>query len=157
MTKTIDPKAIPRDAMRFSAPANLKFSDAVDGSTGVLPFRMVGRSNEAVDHWYWGRIIHDLSGMVLRKPSITVDFNHDDDDVIGFANEFSVTDAGLELAGALVTTEANDKAAEVWRKGKAGVPWEASIDFFDGETQLEWIPENVTTEVNSLQFSGPRA
>lgn len=141
--------------MQFNVPANFKFADTVDASTGVLPFRMIGRSKEAVDHYYWGRIVHDLAGMVLRKPSITVDYCHSSWDVIGFANQFSVVDDGLEIAGSLVSTRENDTADEIYRKGKAGVPWEASIDWWDGETELEYIPENVTTEVNGMQFAGP--
>jgi len=132
----------------------MQFADG-DAATGILPFRMVARSKDAIAHYYWGRIVHDLSGMILRKDSVTVDYAHGFDEVIGFANQFAVTDAGLEVSGSLVTTEPHDKADEVYRKGKAGVPYEASIDWDGPEVQIEYIPDMVTTEVNGQQFAGP--
>lgn len=151
---TIDATKVPRDAMRFANASPMQFA-AGDAETGILPFSMVARSPEAINHYYWGRIVHDLSGMILRKESITVDYMHEYDAVIGFANQFGITDAGLQVSGSLVTTEPNDKADEVYRKGKAGVPYEASIDWDGPEVELEYIPEGVTTEVNAMQFAGP--
>ena len=153
-TPTIDATKVPRDAMRFANASPMKFS-AGDAETGILPFSMIARSPDAINHYYWGRIVHDLSGMILRKESITVDYAHEFDAVIGFANQFGVVDAGLQVSGSLVTTEPNDKADEVFRKGKAGVPYEASIDWDGPEVELEYIPEGVTTEVNAMQFAGP--
>lgn len=140
--------------MLFAAGKQFQFADG-DQETGVLPFRMLARSKEPVEHYYWGRIVHDLAGMILKQESVTVDYTHGFDEVIGFANQFSVTDAGLEVSGALVTTQPNDKADEVYRKGKAGVPYQASVDWSGLETELEYIPDGVTTEVNAMQFSGP--
>lgn len=151
---TIDPQHVPRDAMRFANAKPMQFAQG-DAETGILPFQMVARSADVINHYYWGRIIHDLSGMMLRKESVTVDYAHGFDEVIGFANQFSVTDAGLEVSGSLVTTAPNDKADEVYRKGKAGVPYEASIDWDGPEVEIEYIPDGVTTEVNAQQFAGP--
>lgn len=151
---TIDPAKVPRQAMRWAFSDRMQFSEG-DAETGILPFRMVARSLEPVDHYYWGRIVHDMAGMILRKDSVTVDYTHGFDEVIGFANQFGVTDQGLEVSGSLVTTQPNDKADEVYRKGKAGIPYEASIDWVGPEVELEYIPSDVTTEVNGKQFSGP--
>ena len=148
-----DSRAVPRDAMRFSVSRAMQFADS-DGSTNVLPFRMLARSKDPVDHYYWGRIVHDFAGMRVKE-SITVDWAHSWDDVIGFANQFSVTDAGLEISGGLVTTEPNDKADEIYRKGKAGIPYECSIDWNGSDIELEWIGDGITTEVNGQQFAGP--
>lgn len=150
----LDPKHVPRSAMRFANAKPMQFA-AGDADTGVLPFRMLARSADAIEHDCWGSIIHDLSGMIIRKDSVTVDWMHGFDEVIGFANQFSVTENGLEVSGSLVTTAPNDKADEVYRKGKAGVPYEASIDWNGPEVEIEYIPEGVTTEVNAQQFAGP--
>jgi hypothetical protein len=75
--------------------------------------------------------------------------------VLGYANQFAITDAGLELSGALVVVETGDKADEVSKKGKAGVPYESSIDWFGPDVELEYIPDNATTLVNDMQFAGP--
>lgn len=152
--KTIDPKQVPKDAMRFAAVANFQFADVVDG-TDVRPFTMIARSNGPVEHYYWGRIVHDFAGMAWREQGITIDYTHDFDAVIGYANQFAVTEEGLQLTGALVVTQAGDKADEVSKKAKAGVPYEASIDWYGPDCELEYIPENTTTLVNNQQFSGP--
>ncbi len=150
----IDVAKVPASVLRFAVGAKMQFADS-DPETGIMPFRMMARSLEAIEHYYWGRIVHDFSGMILRKDSVTVDWAHGWDEVLGFANQFSVTDAGLEVSGSLVTTEPNDKADEVYRKGKAGVPYEASIDWNGPEVEIEYIPDLVSTEVNGRQFSGP--
>jgi len=150
----IDPTKVPRAAMRFANAKPMQFAQG-DAETGILPFSMVARSPEAIEHNVWGRIVHDMSGMILKKSSVTVDYAHGFDEVIGFANQFSVTDNGLEVSGSLVTTAPNDKADEVYRKGKAGVPYEASIDWVGPEVEIEYIPEDVSTEVNGQQFAGP--
>jgi len=152
--KPIDPASVPRDAMRFALPAAMQFADVSDG-TDVRPFTMLARSNSPVDHYYWGRIVHDFAGMQWREQGITIDYTHGFDDVIGYANQFAVTDAGLQLSGALVVTEAGDKADEVSKKAKAGVPYEASIDWFGPDVELEYIPDNASTLVNNQQFAGP--
>ncbi len=157
MTKpatTIDPKNVPRTAMQFATAKPMQFAQG-DAETGILPFSMLARSAEAINHYYWGRIVHDFAGMILRRDSVTVDYAHGFDEVIGFANSFSVTASGLEVSGSLVTTEPNDKADEVFRKGKAGVPYEASIDWNGPEVEIEFIPDGVTTAVNDQQFAGP--
>lgn len=140
--------------MRFAFSDRMQFAEG-NSETGILPFRMLARSTAPIDHYYWGRIVHDMAGLIVRKDSITVDYTHDYDEVIGFANQFAVTDAGLEVSGSLVTTQANDRADEVYRKGRAGVPYEASIDWNGPEVELEYIPSDVTTEVNGMQFAGP--
>jgi hypothetical protein len=151
---SVDLNSVPVAAMRFTEGHRFQFADS-SGETGLFPFRMLARSLEPVNHYYWGRIVHDMSGMITRKNSVTVDYAHDFDAVIGFADQFAVTDSGLEVAGSLVSIETGDKADEVFRKGKAGVPYEASIDWVGPETELEYIPEGVNTDVNGRQFSGP--
>lgn len=153
-TTTIDPKNVPRSALQFATAKPMQFAQG-DAETGILPFSMVARSAEAINHYYWGRIVHDFAGMILRRDSVTVDWAHSFDEVLGFANAFSVTENGLEVSGTLVTTQPNDKADEVYRKGKAGVPYEASIDWDGPEVEIEYIPDGVTTAVNDQQFAGP--
>lgn len=152
--KPIDPKAIPREAMRFAMPATMQFADVSD-DTDVRPFSMLARSKAPVEHYYWGRIVHDFAGMQWREQGITIDYTHDFDAVLGYANQFAITDAGLELSGALVVVEPGDKADEVSKKGKAGVPYESSIDWFGMDVELEYVPDGVSTSVNNMQFAGP--
>lgn len=144
----------PADACRFRASAQLQFADTHD--TGDLrPFRMTARSNGPIVHEYWGRIVHDFDGMELRKESCPVDYCHRADSTLGFADQFSTGENGLEVAGSLIVLQENDEADRVYKRGKAGFPYEASIDWIGPETEIEWIPEDVSTEVNGQQFEGP--
>jgi hypothetical protein len=152
--KTVDPSAVPKEAMRFAMPATMRFADVGEG-TDVRPFSMLARSKAPVDHYYWGRIVHDFAGMQWREQGITIDYTHDFDAVLGYANQFAITEAGLELSGALIVVEQGDKADEVSKKGKAGVPYESSIDWYGTDVELEYVPDGVTTAVNDMQFAGP--
>jgi len=133
----------------------LQFMEANADSPDLRPFVMVARSAEPIEHWYWGRIVHDFDGMQLRKDRCPIDWRHDETVELGFADAFEVTDDGLQLSGSLIVLEDNDRADQVHKRGQAGMPYEASIDWIGEGTELEWIPEDVTTEVNGRQFDGP--
>lgn len=144
----------PKEAFRLAC-SPMQFAEIKSDDPDVRPFQMVARSPDAIDHWYWGRIVHDFSGMQLRKSSCPVDYCHDERDEIGFADSFQVTDDGLVVSGSLIVLEDNDRASKVFKRGKAGMPYEASIDWIGSGSELEYIPEDVTTEVNGRQFEGP--
>jgi hypothetical protein len=115
---------------------------------------MVARSGQPIDHWYWGKIVHDLSG-VHHKGRIPIDYCHDDKEIIGYANHFGVEDGDLAVSGALVPYKDNDRASEVVHKFKAGVPYEASINFGGDGIEVENVPDGEETDVNGFKFSGP--
>jgi len=144
----------PRGAFQLTC-GPMQFMDGSDDSPELRPFRMVARSAEPIEHWYWGRIVHDFDGMQLRKDRCPIDWRHDETAELGFADSFEVTDDGLQLSGSLIVLEENDRADQVHKRGKAGMPYEASLDWIGDGTELEWIPEDVTTEVNGRQFDGP--
>ena len=93
------------------------------------PLTMTARSGKPIEHWYWGRVVHDLSGMSLKKSRVPVDYVHDDKEVIGYLNKFDSSSGDLVVSGALVPFKDNDRATEIIHKQKAGVPYEASINF----------------------------
>lgn len=142
-------KEAPRSAFRFDASVStIKLS--ADGKTADI--ELLARSGDPIQHWYWGQIVHDLQGM-NHKDKVVLDYCHDDEEVIGYADGFDVRDDGLHLSGKLVSVIEEDRADVVMRQGNAGIPFEASI-FFD-DAQLEYIPEGMSTEVNGKQFEGP--
>jgi len=145
-------RSVPVSALRFTVGEFTLGDNGDDAKTA--PFRMVARSGQPVEHWFWGRIVHDLSG-VRHKQRIPIDYAHDDKEVIGYANHFGVTEEGLEVSGALVPYKDSDRASEVVHKYKAGVPYEASINFGGNGVKLENVPEATTTKVNGYDFEGP--
>src|SRR5207253_1789591 len=109
------------------------------------------RSTQPVDHWYFGRIVHDLAGMSLSKQRLTIDYCHREDEVIGFANKFD-TAGGLVASGALTPFSDKDRASEVIFKSGEGVPYEASIFFDPVEMVLEYVPQGMAVPVNGFNF-----
>jgi hypothetical protein len=146
-------KTVPAKACQFAADLQVRVNS---DDSKTAPITLVARSGEAVCHWYWGNVVHDLGGMTLAKPRIPLDYCHDDDEVIGYANKFDTSTGELVATGALIpySPDPEDKATEIIYKAQQGVPYEASI-FFDGPLVVEEVSENATTFVNGEEMSGP--
>lgn len=148
-------KQVPTKALRFGV-------DVQVGSNGenakTAPITITARSGEPIEHWFWGRIVHDLAGMRLSKPKIPLDYCHDEESVIGYANHFDVSTGDLVAGGALVpySVDPEDKASEVIYKSQAGIPYEGSI-FFDNPMSIENVPDGMSVQVNGRTFVGPLA
>lgn len=145
-------KSVPVGECQFRG--EVEIGDNGEGSK-TAPFKMVARTGDAIDHPYWGRVVHDLSGMLTHKARLPIDFNHDPSDIIGYANRFDHSSGDLEVSGALVPYKDNDRASEIVHKQRNGVPYEASIDFSGAKLKVEEVPEGVGVEVNGRQFTGP--
>ena len=146
-------KTVPAKACQFAADLQVRVNS---DDSKTAPITLVARSGEAVCHWYWGNVVHDLGGMTVAKPRVPLDYCHDDDEVIGYANKFDTSTGDLVATGALIpySPDPDDKATEIIYKAQQGVPYEASI-FFDGPLVVEEVGENATTFVNGAQMSGP--
>jgi hypothetical protein len=141
---------VPAKAFLFGGGA-VSFADS-DGDN--YPIKMVARSAQPVDHWFWGRIVHDMAGVTIHKDRIPVDYIHAEE--IGYLNKFSTGPAGLLVEGALVPTdEPSDPARKLIARSKGGVPYEASINWAGDGSILEQVQEGFTAEVNGYQFEGP--
>jgi len=121
----------------------------------TAPFRMVARTGDAIDHWYWGKVVHDLDGMRRHKAKLPIDYAHDDKEVIGYANFFDSSSGDLEVSGTLVPYKDTDRASEVIYKAKQGVPYEASINFGGDGIVLEEFAAEQNVSVNGREFAGP--
>jgi hypothetical protein len=145
----------PRSAMQFRSICKFAGDAAANGA--LVPFTMTARTGDPVDHWWWGRCVHDMSGMQLGKDVLPVDWCHDADEIMGFADKFKTDSGDLVVSGSLtpMPDDDDDRAAEVIYKQKLGVPYEASIDFSGDEPVIEYIPEGTSVGVNGKQFDGP--
>jgi hypothetical protein len=146
-------KNVPKHALQFHF-GECKFGD--NGETAkTVPFTMTARTGDPINHWFWGRVVHDMGGMKLAKPRLPVDYCHEDDEVLGYANKFDTGSGDLVVSGAVTPFIAEDRASEIVFKQKAGVPYEASIDFSGGGTVIEYVDNGATVEVNGKEFAGP--
>ncbi|WP_417736341.1 hypothetical protein [Rosistilla oblonga] len=155
MTSKADAKPTP-EAFRFSAP--LAFSDTVTGgkqSTSEHRVTVHARTPDIVNHWYWGRIVHDMNGCKHRD-RIPFDWRHDPDVALGYADTIkaSVTD-GLIVSGPLQSIGKGDRASEVIERGRLGHPFEASIYWDEADNRLEHIDDGFSATVNGRLVHGP--
>jgi hypothetical protein len=119
------------------------------------PVRLVARSGKAIDHWFWGRIVHDLAGMHMHKSRVPIDYCHDSKEIIGYLNRFETADGDLVTSGALTPWKDSDRATEIIHKAAQGVPYEASINFGGDGIKIQELREGETAEVNGASFDGP--
>ncbi len=157
-TKTLNKNPIPFDQLKKAPGTAFEFSGRLEqpeteDETTFSDVSILARSPDPINHWWWGQIVHDMAGFFTHKPSVVLDWNHDPNEIVGLAEEQEASDEGLKLRGRLVSLEPKDQADKIMKWRKAKVPLEASI-YFD-EAELEYIPEDVKTEVNGKQFSGP--
>lgn len=151
MTETITRK-VPAAALEFRLPCEFVRQDQTDPLRGRV--RLTARSNEPVDHSYWGLIVHDMAGM-QHKPRVPLDWFHNQNEPIGYADKFDVSNGDLRIEGELIATSEQDRAAMVLAKGRAGIPFEASIKFDPHNLTLEEVPEGFQAEVNGRTLAGP--
>ncbi len=145
--------AIPAKACTFSV-EEFTLGDNGEGSKSA-PVKLVARSGKAVQHWFWGNVVHDLAGMRLHKPRLPIDYVHDDKEILGYLNHFDSKSGDLIVSGALVPYKESDRASEIMHKHRHGVPYEASINFGGDGIKIQEVAQGEVADVNGYQFEGP--
>lgn len=153
MTSERNFSAVPAAALRFAG-GEVSLGDNGDGAK-TAPVKLKARSGQPIEHWFWGKVVHDLSGMRMHKPRLTIDYAHNDAEVLGYLNHFETESGDLVASGALTPFKADDRASEVLFKMKQGVPYEASIFFGGDGIKVEEVGEGMVAQVNGYQFAGP--
>jgi hypothetical protein len=144
--------AVPETACRLSGGEVMFRDNGPNAKSAGVQLR--ARSGQAIDHWFWGRVVHDFSGC-RHKPRIAVDYAHNDAEVLGYVNHFDSESGDLMLSGALTPWHDKDRASEVIFKMREGVPYEASIFFGGDGIKIEEVGTGMVAQVNGYQFEGP--
>jgi len=144
---------VPASALRMVV-GPFELGDNGEGAKSA-PIHMKARTAQPVQHWFWGRVVHDMAGMRLHKDRIPIDYMHDPAEVMGYLNHFHADTDGLEVSGALVPYKDSDRASEIIHKARAGVPYEASINFGGPGIKVEEVAQGQVAQVNGFQFAGP--
>lgn len=122
-----------------------------DEATGLRKFSGVAYTGDVINrHPYWGSVIFDLSMMKL-PPKLAALRDHEGEEIVGYANESSVTEAGLAVGGVL--SSATEAGREVAALSDEGFPWQMSVRI-DPE-RIEEVLSGSTTQVNGRQVTGP--
>jgi len=121
------------------------------------PINLMALSGAPIDHWFFGKLVHDLDGMTIPE-RFAIDYVHDPKEIIGYVNKASIENKQLELSGALTPFKDSDRATEIIHKSKMGVPYQASIDYTPtspDEILMEELGEGKTATVNGNDVVGP--
>ena len=149
---TTEKERVPLEALTLNV-GTFEFNSDDDGESQVHHISLLARSKEPINHWYWGRIVHDNDG-VMHKDSIALDYDHDTSEIIGFADSIGSENGDLMVRGQLTPFNDDDRASEILFKSKKGVPYEASINFA-GDVELEEVRDGESATVNGYEFNGP--
>lgn len=147
-------RTAPAAAMLFNL-GKVQFADSTGTDSKKVPIKLLGRTGQPIQHWYWGNVVHDMAGMKLAKDTLPLDYCHFPDEVLGYLDHFDVSSGDLVATGELVLFADDDRASEVAFKAKEGVPYEASINFAGGAMRLEEIDAGITVKVNGNDVTGP--
>jgi hypothetical protein len=143
---------LPLAACRLSAEvADVGKDSTKEGDSTKTPVRLVARSTEPVMGW-WGAVYHDLAGMQIELP-LPLDYCHEYDEIVGAAEKSEITDEGLICDGFLISLAPLDRADEVVKKSRGGVPYQSSI--FAEPLSIEEVLSGGTAEVNGQSVNGP--
>jgi hypothetical protein len=74
---------VPAEALRFDA-GPFQFAAKPGEVDGNRRITMLARTAEPIEHWYWGKIVHDMAGMKLAAPTLPCDYCHDPAEILGF-------------------------------------------------------------------------
>jgi len=115
------------------------------------PFEATILSGEPIDHWC-GNFIIDLSTVKYHKPRLTVNYDHNNELIIGYGENFQVTPEGLKSTGKLA---AGSFADELVNLAKQGVPFEASVEIDIANSIETRVGANASISVNGRTYAGP--
>lgn len=152
MTK--DFTKVPVRALNLCEDSNIKFSLSEQEENGKKKrcMSMTGYSGGVIqNHWWWGNLAIDISGMSFPKKSYPILRDHSTSMIIGHSPKPKTDDNKLQFDDVVLcdTEWANDFLA----RSDEGVPFEASI--YAQPTSIERVEEGEIVDVNGYKFKGP--
>ena len=102
-----------------------------------------------------GAFVIDLESAALHKPTLIVDYNHEEGEVIGQISNLRYEDGGLYGDAHLYSARPGDRAEEVILRILGGTPYEISPTVQFGESDAAEVPEGFTDIVNGREVPGP--
>jgi len=150
MGKKMTNNSAPSKAFVFNEHEQVCFADG--DSANDNGFRVVGYSGGIIkDHWLWGNVAFDLSGLKFAKKKTPVLEEHFTIRRLGFTTKQEISDK-VTVEGEFLD---NDNAASLRADMKKGFPMEASL--YVPATVVEYVKEGASVEVNGLTLKGPGA
>lgn len=102
-----------------------------------------------------GRFIVDLDSIDEHRSTYVLDYNHNEDEVIGKISSLRVEDGALVGTAEILSATDGDRAEEVIKRILAGTPYEVSPLLHTALSLSEVIEEGETATVNGRTVAGP--
>jgi hypothetical protein len=116
--------------------------------SGPRRFRMVANTGAAFERRY-GKTVADLSALTVPK-KLPILLNHNENEVVGFADSHELTAEGLVLHGQFVDEPAS---ARVQKLSDSGFPLTASVGVREITKKL--VDDGKSARLNGKDFTGP--
>jgi len=129
-----------------------KMFGEADTNSDVHPVRLVAFTGRPVKHWWHGTCVFDRSGFKSTSDQITIDYNHDWDEELGYLDKFS-GNPELICEGVLLPF-GNDRAAQIIHRAKRNRKYQCSVTV-DEYLRTECLDEGMVAEVNGQVVEGP--
>ena len=150
----------PANSNRFATEQDPKrmFADPADQSTtgeaggDVRPVRLTAFTGQPMKHWWYGACIFDRDGFRASSEQITIDYDHNPSEELGYLDRFS-GNPELICEGALIPF-GQDRAAQIIHKAKNGRKYQCSVTV-DEYLRTEYLEEGMTAQVNGQTVQGP--
>ena len=128
------------------------FKENEDGSLDV---KVLVLSGEEMYRDEQGDFVIDLETVALHKPTLIMDYNHDESEVIGHISNLRYEEGGLWGDAHLFSARAGDRAEEVILRILGGTPYEISPTVMFSDSNGVVIDEGFSDEVNGRTVEGP--
>jgi len=133
-------------------PLGGEFQENEDGSLDV---KVLVLSGEEMYRDAQGDFVIDLETVALHKPTLIMDYNHNESEVIGHISNLRYEEGGLWGDAHLFSARAGDRAEEVILRILGGTPYEISPTVMFGDSDSVVIDEGFSDVINGRTVSGP--
>lgn len=146
------PKKIPHGALRLVQIGEGCHAFA-DGDEKKKKLKMTVYSGGIIkNHWWWGDLVVDLTGMKFDRKKYPVLENHDTSKKIGFTGK-PIVDGAITLDPDKTEFVSTEESEQFQQTSSEGFPYQASM--YTIPTKVERIEKDSKAEVNGFTLKGP--
>ena len=143
---------IPKGALTLQTGGTGEVSFTAD-ETKTPKLNMVVYSGGVIEHWYWDKLVMDLSGAKFPKKKYPILQDHITSLKIGYHNGKPICEDNLRFDPDRVVFVSTDESEEFQRVSAEGFPYEASARV--RPHNIERVAEGSMAEVNGIKLKGP--
>jgi hypothetical protein len=151
--KSMKTEQIPSTALCF-VDHSTRAEVFAEGEDKKPKLKMIAYSGKIIhDHFWWGDLALDVSGMKLSKSRLPILSDHDTDKKVGFADKVLTEGNQIVIDPESMSFVDTDDANEFIKLSKEGFPFESSVRM--SPIKIQRLVEKETAEVNGFTMKGP--